>query len=144
MEISRLVELARIQELKILHNVRLVHCHDLNPVSSTDNLHVQFDLQGEVLGAITCHLCLDNKELGESDRNYLFPLFIESMNILVGKQISMDEEFRNMKIRLSPPKLSMIPKEITTRSRNMTQKYELELEAQSFDVLIEYSLEGMN
>ncbi len=66
------------------------------------------------------------------------------MNILVGRQISLDDEFRNMKIRLSPPKLSMIPKEITTNSRNLTQKYELDLESHKFDVLIEYSLEGIN
>jgi hypothetical protein len=139
-----MVELARIQELKILHDVRLVHCHDLNPISSADNLHVQFDLQGEVKGSITCHLCLDDHELSESEKNYIFPLFIESMNILVGRQISLDDEFRNMKIRLSSPRLSMIPKEISTHSRNLTQKYELELESHSFDVLIEYSLEGIN
>ncbi len=144
MEVSRMVELARIQELKILHNVRLIHRHDLNPITSSDNLHVQFDVNGDVKGSITCHLCLDKKELTESDRNYIFPLFTESMNILVGRQISLDDEFRNMKIRLSPPKLSMIPKEITTNSRNLTQKYELDLESHNFDVLIEYSLEGIN
>lgn len=139
-----MVELARIQELKILHNVRLIHRHDLNPISSSENLHVQFDVQGEVKGSITCHLCLDKQELGEVDKNYIFPLFIESMNILVGRQISLDDEFRNMKIRLSPPKLSMISKDITTNSRNLTQKYELDLESHNFDVLIEYSLEGIN
>ncbi len=144
MEVSRMVELTRIQELKILHNVRLIHCHDLNPVSSSDNLHVQFDLQGDLKGSITCHLCLDGQELSESERNYIFPLFIESMNILTGRQITLDDEFRNMRIRLSPPRLSMIPKEINTHSRNLIQKYELDLESQSFDVLIEYSLEGIN
>ena len=144
MEVSRMIELSRIEELKILHDVRLINRHDLNPISSTDNLHVQFEVQGDVRGLITCHLCLDGKELTGADKNYLFPLFTESMNILVGRQISMDEEFRNMKIRISAPKLSMIPTTITTKSRQMTQKYELDLESQSFDVLIEYSLEGMN
>lgn len=139
-----MVELARIQELKILHNVRLIHRHDLNPITSSDNLHVQFDVTGEVKGSITCHLCLDKQEMSEGERNYIFPLFIESMNILVGRQISLDDEFRNMKIRLSPPKLNMIAKDITTNSRNLTQKYELDLESHNFDVLIEYSLEGIN
>lgn len=144
MEVSRMVELARIDELKILHNVRLVHRHDLNHISSSENLHVQFDVKGDVRGTITCHLCLDKHELGQAEKNYLFPLFTEAMNILLGRQISMDDEFRNMRIQLSPPKLSMISKDLSTRSRAMTQKYELDFESQSFNVLIEYSLEGMN
>ncbi|MES2528572.1 MAG: hypothetical protein V4598_15925 [Bdellovibrionota bacterium] len=144
MEVTRLVELARIDELKILHNVRLINRHDLNPITSSDNLHVQFYVSGDVKGNITCHLCLDGQELSDAERNYLFPLFTESMNILVGRQISLDDEFRNMRIQLSPPKLSMIAKIISTNNRNMIQKYELELEALSLDVLIEYSLEGMN
>jgi hypothetical protein len=144
MEVSRMIELARINELKILHDVRLIHRHDLNPVTSTENLHVQFDLQGDLKGHITCHLCLDGKELEPADKNYIFPLFTESMNILVGRQLSLDEEFRNMKIRLSSPRLNMISKEITTMTRNLSQKYELELDSQSFDVIVEYSLEGMN
>lgn len=144
METVKMVELARIQELKILHNVRLVHQHDLNHTSSTRNLHVQFDLQGDVRGTITCHLCLDNHELSESEKNYIFPLFTESMNILVGRQISLDDEFRNMKIRLSSPRLSMISRDISTTSRSVTQKYELDLDSQCFAVLVEYSLEGIN
>ena len=144
MEVSRLVELSRIDELKILHNVRLVHRHDLNPISSTKNLHVQFEVKGDVRGTVTCHLCLDQHELSHAEKNYLFPLFTEAMNILVGRQISIDDEFRNMRILLSPPKLSMISKTLNTKSQSLTQKYELNFEAQSFVVLIEYSLEGIN
>lgn len=144
MEVSRMIELAQIDELKILHNVRLVNRHDLNHIVSSQNLHVQFEVNGDVRGTITCHLCLDGLELDEAEKNYLFPLFTESMNILVGRQISMDDEFQNLRVRLSPPKLSMIAREITTSTRNLTQKYELDLESQSFNVLIEYSLEGIN
>lgn len=144
MEVTRMLELSRIDELKILHNVRLLHSHDLNPTTSTDNLRVQFEIRGDIRGYITCHLCLDGFDLADSEKNYIFPLFAESMNILVGRQISLDDEFRNMRIQLSPPKISMISQEITTRSRNLIQKYELEMEAMNLTVLIEYSLEGMN
>jgi hypothetical protein len=144
MEVSRMIELAQIDELKILHNVRLINRLDLNPISSSQNLHVQFEVNGDVRGSITCHLCLDKHELTEAEKNYLLPLFTESMNILVGRQISLDDEFRNLRIRLSPPKLSMISRELTTKTRNQTQKYELDLESQSFNVLIEYTLEGIN
>ena len=144
MEVSKPIEFARIDEIKILHNVRLIHRHDLNPVYSKDNLRVQFDLKGEIKGSITCYLCLDGEELTESERNYLFPLFVESMNILIGRQISLDDEFNHFRITMSSPKLSMIPKEINTSLRSMTQKYELELDEMSWKVLTEYNLEAMN
>lgn len=144
MEVSRPLELARISEIKILQNVRLIHKHDLNPVYSKDNLRVQFELSGDIKGSITCYLCLDNQDLTPMDRNYIFPLFVEAMNILVGKQISMDDELSLFQIKLSPPKLSMIPKELNTALRTVTQKYELELEAASYNVLTEYSLEALN
>jgi hypothetical protein len=144
MEVSKPIELARIDEIKILQHVRLIHRHDMNPIHSKDNLRVQFEMSGDIKGSITCYLCLDGHELSSPDRNYLFPLFVESMNILIGRQISLDEEFSNFNIKLSSPKLSMIAREINTSFRSMTQKYELELEENSFQVLTEYSLEAMN
>lgn len=144
MEVLKPLELARIAEIKILQNVRLIHRLDLNPVYSKDNLRVQFEITGEIKGSITCYLCIDGHELSHSDRNYLFPLFVESMNILIGRQITLDEDLSHFKINLSSPKLSMIAKEINTSLRSMTQKYELELDDTSFAVLTEYNLEAMN
>lgn len=144
MEVIKALELTRIEEIKILHNVRLIYKHDLNPVYSKDNLRVQFEISGEIRGAITCYLCLDNSELSDSEKNYMFPLFVEAMNILVGKQISMDDELSHFRIKLSSPKLSMISKEINTSLRSVTQKYDLELENGVFKVLTEYTLEALN
>ena len=56
MDVSQSLELASINELKILSNVRLIHRHDLNSQNSQENLHVQFALSGEVKGAMTCYL----------------------------------------------------------------------------------------
>lgn len=144
MEVSKPIELTRIAEIKILQNVRLIHKHDLNPVYSKDNLRVQFEIAGEIRGSITCYLCLDGHELTASEKNYIFPLFVESMNILIGRQITLDEEFANFKIKLSSPKLNMNARELNTALRSMTQKYDLELEEQTFSVLTEYSLEALN
>jgi hypothetical protein len=66
------------------------------------------------------------------------------MNILVGKQVSLDEDFSNLRVEVSPPRLSMNSKEINTSLRSATQKYELELEEETFQVLIQYSLEAIN
>lgn len=144
MEVSKPVELTRISEIKILHNVRLLHRHDLNSIYSKDNLKVQFSLTGEIRGGITCYLCLDGHELIPAEKNYIFPLFVESMNILIGRQISLDEELSQFKISLSSPKINMISTELNTSLRSMTQKYDLNLDERSFTVLVEYSLEALN
>lgn len=144
MDVSKPIELARLDEINILKNIRLIHNHDLNPIYSKDNLRVQFDISGEIKGTITCYLCLDNMELSETDKEYLFPLFIESMNILVGRQISLDAEFTHFKISMSSPKFSLIPKEINTASRKMTQKYDLQIEDIYYSVLTEYHLEAIS
>ena len=144
MEVLRPIEFTRIDELKILQNVRLLHKHDLNPIYSKENLIVQFEISGDIKGTINCYLCLDQLELSESDKNYLFPLFIESMNILTGKQITLDDEFSNFKIQMSPPKLSMIPREINSSLRIRTQKYDLEMDEISYKVLVDYNLQAAN
>jgi chemotaxis protein CheY-P-specific phosphatase CheC len=78
------------------------------------------------------------------DRNYVFPLFVEAMNILVGKQISQDPTLSSFKTKLSPPKLSMIPKEVNTSLKSSMQKYDLELHGYSFSILTEYNIEALN
>jgi hypothetical protein len=144
MDVSKPIEVIRIEELKILQDVRLILKHDLNPVVSKENLRVQFDLSGEVKGTITCFLCLDGHDLSTSDKNYIFPLFVEAMNILIGRQITLDEDFNSFNIKLSSPKMNMIPMVAHTEGRGLTHKYELELESASFTILSQYSLEIIN
>lgn len=144
MEVSRALEVTSIKEIKILSNARLIHRQDLNPFYSKDNLHVQFQISGELRGAITCYLCLDKQELEPMEKNYIFPLFVEAMNILVGKQLSQGDDLKHFKIKLSPPKLSMIPKEINTALKSTTQFYELELDGYRFSILTEYSIEALS
>lgn len=144
MELDKLIEFTRIDEIKILSNVRLIHKHDMNPVYSKDNLRTQFEINGDIRGAVTCFLCLDGHELNPAEKNYIFPLFAEAMNILIGKQISLDPELSLYTVKLSPPKLSMIAQEINSAHKQMVQSYELELEGYSFQILIEYSIQAMN
>lgn len=144
MEVLRPLTLTGISEIKIVQNVRLVYRRDLNPIYSKENVHAQFALSGEIKGAITCHLCLDGLDLTPAEKNYLFPLFVESMNILVGKQISHDEQLNKFDIKISPPKINMISSEINTALKSQTQKYDLMLEDLSYTVLTEYNLEALN
>lgn len=144
MEVLRALEVCSIKELKILSNVRLINKRDLNQVSSVDNLHVQFSLSGELKGNITCYLCLDGQSMSAIDKNYIFPLFVEAMNILVGRQMSLDQELKNFKALLSPPKLSMIPQEVNSALKSSMQYYMLELDGYSFPILTTYSIEALS
>ncbi|HXH31616.1 MAG TPA: hypothetical protein VNJ01_12450 [Bacteriovoracaceae bacterium] len=144
MEVSKPIELARVDELKILQNVRLVKRIDLNPVKSSENLSVQFSVSGEITGNISCYLCLDGHALTSSEKNLLFPLFVESMNILIGRQMSFDKGLSGFRFKLGAPKLSMVPREINTRLRALTSEYTLELDHKSLTVLTEVSLTTLN
>lgn len=144
MEVLRPIDPRGISEIRILENVRLIYRRDLNPVCTKDNIRVQFELSGQIKGHITCHLCLDGLDLTPAEKNYLFPLFVESMNILVGKQLTHDDSLKQFDVKLSSPKINMIPLDINTANRSMTQKYELELEDLSYSVLTEYNLQAMN
>ncbi len=144
MEVSHAVLLDSINEIKILSNVRLINRVSIGSVDSKDNLHVQFSLSGDVRGAITCYLCLDKHELTSTDKNVIFPMFVEAMNILVGKQISQDQKFKTSMVKLSPPKLSMIPREIYSALKSGIQRYQLELDQHSFTIITEYSIEALS
>lgn len=144
MDVSKTIELTRIGEISIMQNARLIHRTSLNHIHSTENLRAQFEISGDLKGTITCYLCLDKHELSAADKNYLYPLFIESMNILVGRQISLDEELSNFRVKLHPPKINLNPTEIHTNTRSQIQKYDLILDSMSFCILIAYGLEAIN
>jgi hypothetical protein len=144
METLKSIELSRIEELKIVQDVRLIYKSDLNPVISKVNLSVIFEISGDVKGRVAAYLCLDGHDLGSAERNYIFPLFVEAMNILIGRQITLDKELMNSQVKLSSPKLSMISTDISTQQRNRTQKYKLDLDYISFPILVTYQLQAMN
>lgn len=141
MESLKNFELDQLQEVKILDHVRLISRRDLNPIRSQSNLKLDFELSGGIKGVITSYLCLDNHELTSSDKNILYPLFIESMNILIGKLISTDNKLSRLNAMLSPPKLRMNSSPIDSSNRSSVQKYELEYEGKVFIVLLEYGLQ---
>ena len=129
-----------ISEIKILPNVRLLNQAMSEPLLSQDNLRVEFQIRGEIIGKITCYLCLDGHELSQTEKNFIFPLFVESMNILIGKQISYDKSLKNFKINLSPPKISMLTSSLKTNQSKNIQSYNLELDGISFKILSDYQL----
>jgi hypothetical protein len=144
MEFFKELENNKINQLNIVHNVRLIGKNDLNPVYSKQNIRVQFSLTGNLKGIVNCYLCLDNEELSHTERNTLFPLFTESMNILLGKQISGEYMDHHEITRLSPPKINLNNAEFNSSFKKNILKYELEIDSLSYTVLIEYILDTLN
>lgn len=144
MQITKATELASIPEVKILSDVRLIHHRSMNFGTSQENLRVTFSLTGDVHGKVTCYLCLDEMELTPMEQNYIFPLFIETMNILIGRQLSQDPNHTKNKIMLSAPKLNKNSITIDAKSNSHVQMYELELSTMSLNVMTEYQLELVN
>lgn len=139
MEVSQTLRLAVINEIKILSNVRLINQNKAS-LFSRENLQVQFTLSGDLIGHITCFLCLDGHELAQSDKNFIFPLFVESMNILVGRQISTDKQLKLFHVKLSPPKLSMLSQDLNLKLIKDFQGYQLEIDGFTFNILSHYDL----
>lgn len=134
-----------IEEIQILSDVRLVGSRDLNPMSFSDYIKVQFELKGETKGVVFCYLDLEDKELTVAEKNYLLPLFLETMNILLGQQISRKFTSTGSDLRLSPPKIVSSKMPFSTHDkRHPIQKYSLELRTISFEVAVEYNLDRLN
>lgn len=134
-----------IEEIQILSDVRLVGCRDLNPLSFNDYIKVRFDLSGDLKGQIFCYLDLEDKELTVAEKNYLLPLFLETMNILLGQQVSRNYKTSGPDLRISPPQIVSSKSPFSTaEKRHSIQKYSLELRTISFEVAVEYILDRLN
>jgi len=133
-----------IEEIAVLSEIKLIHQKDLNHTNSIDNISVRFNLSGQIKGQITCYLVLDFLDMTENDKQFIYPIFVEAMNILIGQQISRDPKLKKLSIDLSAPKPSLISENVYTKLKDQTQKYELQMEHYDLDVLINYSLEVLN
>lgn len=144
MDVYKNLDWSEVERLKISPTSRIVRKKDINPLHSDENITVQFQTSGDIVGTIDCHLCLDNKEITEADRNFLYPLFAESMNILIGKLISTDKLLMNSNIKLSPPKITIYSKMLDSRLVEKLMVYELMINDFEFDVIMNLNLTVMN
>ena len=140
MDVLKNIDWSEVEKLKISSASRIIQKKDLNHIQSTENITVQFDLNGDVRGQINCYLCLDNKEIAEGTKNYLYPLFTESMNILLGRLISTDKLLSQSKIDLSAPRCTLFSKKIDSRNIDQVMMYQLKINDYEFDVLLNLGL----
>ncbi|GEM_PF-1268593 len=144
MDVYKNLDWEAVEKLKISSGSKIVLKRDLNFLRSEENISVQFLLDGEVKGSVDCHLCLDNKDIDENSRNYLYPYFTESMNILLGRLISTDPMLSALKIKLSPPKCTIYSKTIDSRLMSELVVYSLVINDFDFDVVLNLNLTVIN
>lgn len=135
---------SEVEGLRISPHSKITHKKDLNHIRSTENIQVQFSLSGDVKGMIHCYLCLDDREMTEADKNYLYPLFTESMNILIGRLISTDKLFSVSNIQLSAPRFTLYSKMIDSRMVDQLIVYELKINDHEFNVILNLDLTAIN
>ncbi len=144
MDVYKNLDWSEVEQLKISPSSRIIRKKDLNHLHTDENITVQFNISGEITGTIDCHLCLDNKDITEADRNYLYPHFSESMNILLGKLISTDSFLSTSELKLSPPKINLYSKMIDSRLVDKLMVYELMINDFEFDVILNLQLTALN
>ena len=133
-----------IQSLKILSNV---HINNLKTEELYQNYdggecdRASFNVNGYFLGQIDCYLFIDDQNFDVSELNYIIPLFVEGMNILIGRQLSMDAEKALADFKLSPPKLTKQQK-VTNNLKLKT--YSLNLDETIFKIGINFDLKELN
>lgn len=137
---------SQAKEISLLDHIRLIQSHDLNPFYSSRNYTVQFDLinqknqslYGQVTSSIALDLFEDDEiqDLGlKNGEEFLFSVFIESINILIGQQLKKDSN-----LIISPPRKTKISRVIRSENKTQIQKYELIIDEISFDVVVEYHI----
>ena len=66
---------------------------------------VQFNIDGDVSGNVFCLVDLYKKKPAVSEYQYFQSLFVESMNILIGRLLTEASEKHQLKAQISSPKL---------------------------------------
>lgn len=140
MDIYKNLDWSEVERVKISPSSRITKKNDLNHIRSTENISVVFQLKGDIKGNIDCHLCLDNKDVTEADRNYLYPFFTESMNILIGRLLSTDKLLSSSQVKLSPPKCTLYSKIVDSRLVTKLMVYELTINDFEFDVVLNMNI----
>jgi hypothetical protein len=128
-----------IHSLKILSNVEIKNLLRSNNFKKTteDVIYcASFRVEGFFNGIISCYFFIDETKLELAELNYLIPLFIESMNILIGKELSIKAEKGSNNFKLYPPQLYK-KYEIENLVLN---EYQLELDENTFSIGIDFNI----
>jgi hypothetical protein len=73
-----------------------------------NEIAVAFNIDGELKGSIVCILELGVRKLSQAEENYLYSLFIESMNIFLGQFLTNIENKYDLMSTLSTPKIYLM------------------------------------
>ena len=74
-------------------------------IKEENEVAVAFKLEGELRGSIVCLLNLGTRKLSQGEENYLYSLFTESMNILMGQFLTNLEDQLGILSSISAPRM---------------------------------------
>lgn len=78
---------------------------------TSHELAITFEIEGQLKGKISCFLDTFEKDIKTKDANFFQLLFVESMNILVGRMLTQIESEHGIMAILSNPKLNPVKSE---------------------------------
>ena len=133
-----------VSELSIYHQAYLIQ---ERPLLETRSFHpptskeipLLFHIRGDLNGMVLCCLNLDQKIIAEEQFHIFRSLYIESMNILLGKTLTNLEYNADKLVSLSAPKLvtATDPLKINLNNANsFACSYALVQQSQGFDCRI--------
>lgn len=108
--------------------------------STSKEIPLSFELQGEIRGRVICFLNMDRKSIPENKFHFFQSLYIESMNIVLGQFLTNIEKKTNYLVTLTNPELNLSDQLAKLVSSKEVQKYgfsyKLICEMQEFDCRI--------
>lgn len=112
---KRNVDLKKVLQNAVIPEINIYNQSYLEidtPLISTSIIHaktqneigVEFNLEGQITGTVYCYLDTFNKIIDDKEKNFFQLLFVESMNILIGRMLTNIEENDHLISILSNPK----------------------------------------
>ncbi|MBL7665574.1 MAG: hypothetical protein JNM93_10615 [Bacteriovoracaceae bacterium] len=102
--LDKLLATSMPEALNIYQRAHLIKSTAVADVSHND-FKIIFGISGEISGFVVCKANLENVTSNEKRHGFLQGLFVESMNILLGKIFTNIENAHSLMSYLSPPKI---------------------------------------
>ena len=141
-----LVEELNIYHQAYLHLERPLIQSSVNHSITKHELPITFLLQGDIDANIICLLDTYNKNISEEERSLFQSLYIESMNILMGKiSTNLENKFYYSTILSHPitsekETLNKVVEEETLNSIRLSAGYKMTYNTQEFDCRILFNI----
>ncbi|MAX67463.1 MAG: hypothetical protein QF441_12235 [Bacteriovoracaceae bacterium] len=126
--ILSLLQECAVEEINIYNQAHIeMDCPFLTtnklPVQTKHEIPLYFELKGDFNGVAICYLDTYQKELSVDQASFFQSLYVESMNILLGKMLTEIDKKKHYEITCSSPYISKTQTMMNIFNDNKTQIY---------------------